>query len=194
MKKITLEKVVRVVTLAPLLALLSLTILLVARPEAYNSAFDYALAVFFLTVLPLLAYPIQPLVPRFRDKGRDGQRQLAIVVAVIGYVAGIIFAVALKMTAQMILMFLTYLLSGVLVVLFNNVLKVKASGHACGVAGPIAYLTYFLGAEALWGVIILAFVYWASLKMERHTWSELFVGTTLPVAALAIAAWIVRIF
>ena len=44
---------------------------------------------------------------------------------------------------------------------------------------------WFFGLRALWGLAVLALVYWASLKMRRHTLPELVWGTALPVAAMA---------
>ena len=69
--------------------------------------------------------------------------------------------------------------------------KIKASGHACGVAGPIFSLIYFLGPWVLLGLLLLAAVYWASLSMKRHDKSELLIGSTVPTYAFLLAFLIV---
>ena len=87
-----IAKIVRVATLAPIIALIAATIMFVCKPEIFGDAATYILTLVFLTVLPLLAYPLQPVFPAFRDKGRSGQRTLAMIMAVVGYILGIIFA------------------------------------------------------------------------------------------------------
>ena len=89
-------KCVRVLTLAPIMAFLLLTIFFISDKtgEIFRGWWDFAAAAAFLVVMPLLAYPCQPLFPRFRDAGRSGQRALAIIFAVVGYIAGAVFAAA----------------------------------------------------------------------------------------------------
>ncbi len=183
-KSLSLPQIVRVLTLAPVMALLALSLLYAHRQELFRSVCDYLAALLFLTVFPLLAYPLQPLLPRFRGEGRKGQRTLAIVMAVLGYLLGIACALAMRVTRGLLMIYLGYLLAGTLIALFNRALGIRASGHACGVAGPIAYLYVFFGPRALWGLIVLALVYWASLEMKRHTLSQLLWGSALPVAAV----------
>ena len=52
------------------MALVSLTLLYVYRPAMFGGAPHYAMALLFLTVFPLLAYPLQPFLPKFRGAGR----------------------------------------------------------------------------------------------------------------------------
>lgn len=192
-QKINLSKIIRIITVAPLMALIALSILFVCKPSIYGGTSNYILTLLFLTLLPLMAYPLQPVAPHFKDKGRAGQRYLAIVMAVVGYIAGTIFALIKKTPKELLLIFLTYLFSGVFIVIFNKVIKIKASGHACGVSGPVAYMTYFIGPAALLGLPIIAVVFWASLKTKRHTLSQLICGSVLPVAALFLSILILSI-
>lgn len=182
-----LPKCIRVLTLAPEMALAALTLLFVYRPAMFAGALDYAMALLFLTVFPLLAYPLQPLLPKFRDAGRRGQRRLAIIMAVAGYLFGILYALFAHVSRELLLVYLGYLLSGALIALFNRTFAIRASGHACGVAGPVAFLYVFFGPRALWGLVVLALVYWASLRMKRHTVSQLLWGSVLPVGAVRLA-------
>ncbi len=191
MKKICYA--VRILTVAPVVAIATFSILHFVSPQITGSTLNYILGIAFIAIFPLLAYPLQPILPYFKKKGRDGQRNLAIYMSVFGYVAGIIFAFALRMPDKMQALFLTYFISGILIFIFNKVLKIKASGHACGVAGPIAFLTYIYGPIALLGLPLLALVYWASLRMDRHKISELVVGTAIPIAAMLISILFVSI-
>lgn len=177
-------KLVRTFTLAPIMALIALSILLGLTTDVFASFWQYALAVVFLVVLPILAYPLQPVIPAYKTKGREGQRQLAIVMAVVGYIGGIVVALFGQVPEKLKIIYFTYFISGILIMIFNKILHIKASGHSCGVVGPMAILVYCIGPLALTGVVILIAVYWASLKMERHTISQLFWGSVIPVVAL----------
>ena len=180
-------KTIRILTLAPVLAAVSLLLLFRLCPDIFsNGCSDLGWSLFFLGIMPLLGYPLQPFLPHFKNKGRDGQRHLAILMAVAGYLSGFLYTRIVPTTWHLLLIFLEYLISGALILLFNKGLKIKASGHACGVAGPLCYLCYFIGYKALWAIPVIFLVYWSSLKMKRHTWSELILGTFIPIVALAV--------
>lgn len=183
----------RILTVAPIIAIITFSILHFVSPEITSSTLNYILAIVFIAILPLMAYPIQPIVPYFKDRGRDGQRWLAICMSIFGYIGGIIFAFALNMPDKMQALFLTYFISGVLIFVFNKVFKIKASGHACGVAGPIAFLVYIYGPIALLGLPLLALVFWSSLGMGRHKTGELVVGSVIPIAAMLVSILFVSI-
>jgi hypothetical protein len=180
-------QITRIITVAPIMAWGALSILYGVRPDIFKEFSYYLLSVLFLTVLPLSAYPLQPFVPGFRHKGREGQRNLAIVTAVLGYLCSIVSARCLHMPKTVWLIYLTYFISGIGILFFNKMLKVRASGHACGVAGPISLLVYFIGVKALWGIALLITVYWACLKMKRHTVAQLLWGSAIPLCALYMA-------
>lgn len=186
-EKPRLSRVIRVITIAPVMALLLLLALYITRPQYFGGLLNFLLAVLFLSVFPVLAYPIQPLVPGFRRKGREGQRSLAIWMSGIGYLLGIITAAFMAVPRQMWLIYLTYFLCGLLIILFNKVFKVKASGHMCGIAGPLFASVCLIGPLAAFGLIIWAVVYRASRRMQRHSNLELLIGTAIPALSLLIA-------
>ncbi len=179
------DKAVRVVTAPPFMGALLLTLIFCFGKGSFGHVYQYITALVFLCVLPLLGYPLQKVVPFFKDKGRDGQRNLAIITANAGYILGIVFAFATAAPFLVTALYLTYFFSGLLIILFNKGLNIKASGHACGISGPVAFLFYVFGFPALSGLAVIALVYISSLKMGRHTLSELTVGSVLPVIALA---------
>lgn len=191
MFKTHLAKFIRIITVAPVMALILLGTLFAARNGIFGTTLNLILAIVFLVILPLLAYPVQPLIPYFRDKGREGQRSLAMWMASLGYILGLVSALFLPISDSLLIIYLTYLFSGVSLVLLNKVFKIKASGHACGVAGPIVCLIYFIGPWVMFGLFVLAAVYWASLNMNRHDKSELLIGTTVPTYAFLLAFLIV---
>lgn len=178
---------VRKLTVAPVLALLMLAALGALRPGVFGTAAAFCCAVAFLCVLPLLAYPLQRFFPRFRDKGREGQRTLAMLFAVAGYILGLLTGLIMGAPAGLMTIYAEYLLSGALIVVFNKLLRVRLSGHACGVSAPILLLARF----DLWytvpvGCVLTVLVYIASIRTGRHSLSQLMGGSLVPIAALLL--------
>lgn len=182
-----LAKTIRILTLAPLMALETLILLRLSRPQLFRGTWDLAFPILFLTILPLLAYPLQYCIPPLRRKGREMQRKLAILLAVVGYFGGAIWAVVSGAAAWLQVLMLTYLISGALIALFNRLLHIRASGHACGVSGPVLYLLGLLGGKALWGLLLMPLLWWASRVLKRHTGGQLLWGSALSAAALVLA-------
>lgn len=180
-------KIIREITIAPIMAFVMLSVLYWYNPSLLGGLKFYLLPVFFLTILPISAYPLQRFIPKYKNEGREGQRNLAIVMAVLGYILSIISMLIFGATKAMQIIYITYFISGILVLIANKLLKVRASGHAAGATAPIAILIYFTGVKGIYGGFVLALVYWASIKMKRHTFFELIFGSIIAVAALAIA-------
>jgi hypothetical protein len=181
-----LAKFVRVISVAPIMALPLLLILYFKEPAFYGNIINLILSIFFLTVLPLLAYPLQPLFKKYKDGGREGQRSLAIIFAVAGYVFGCISAAIFSAPLNVWIIYIAYLLSGALVMLINKVFHFKASGHACGITGPSLLLLYFGQPWGYIGAAVLLLAWLSSLYMKRHTTMQFIAGALLPVAALII--------
>ncbi|MPM29980.1 hypothetical protein SDC9_76522 [bioreactor metagenome] len=181
-----LSQIIRIVTVAPVIAFLMLLILFLQNAALFGSPVHFLLAILFLTIFPLLAYPLQPFFKKYKGKGREGQRALAINFAVAGYIGGCLSAIFWDAPKSVRIIYLTYLLSGVLILLSTKLLHFKASGHACGVAGPCAFLLYFGEPLGFFGIPILALAWLSSLSMKRHTAAQLLGGTLIPIIALGI--------
>ncbi len=173
------DYIVRVLSVAPLLAAIMLTVLFFSRPELFSAWYTYALMMATLGVLPLLAYPLQRFIPKFKDGGRKAQRTLAMIFAVVGYVICALILLILKGTAAEWLISLTYLISGILILVINKVFKIHASGHGCGIIGPIPILLILQSfiAAAIYAVSAI-FVCISSVRSKRHTIPE-FIGGAL---------------
>jgi len=50
-----------------------------------------------------------------------------------------------QITTELLLVFIVYFLSYLALLAFNKVVKFRASGHTCGLVGPITLLIYFVG-------------------------------------------------
>ena len=178
-------KITRILTLAPLLAIFSLTAIALMKNGVFPTVWHYIYTVAFLGILPLLAYPAQKITPYFKDKGRSGQRLLAMIFAVAGYVLSVVVNIFTSCTADMWLISLEYLISGVLILFFNKVLKIKISAHGCGSAGPIFLLLYFgLIVPALIMGVITVLAYVSSIKAKHHTVPQLVGGSAVSILLL----------
>lgn len=202
-----LAEAVRIVTAPPLMALV---LLLCLRGAGYFPGASLGLGILFLTVLPILAYPVWFLVPALHKGAfvagrsqcggaeasvpalssgwRSSQRKLAIVFSVVGYIAGAAYCLLAHVGRMESIVFLTYLLSGAFIAVTSKAMKFNSSGHACGVAGPIAVLAYTRGPLWLLGLLVLAAVFWSSLLKKRHTLPQLLAGAAS--SPLAMCFWL----
>ena len=171
-----LAKIIRIITIPPVLAAaLAITLFSYDAALIGSTAQFYAL-LFFLTILPALAYFLQPFLPLYRDKGRAGQRKLAFIASAAGYSCGLIFALVTSATKTVRMIYWTYFVSVLMLTVFNKATPWRASGHACGVVGPISLMVSFIGPQTLPVVLVFALMAWASLRTKRHTPVELILG------------------
>ena len=116
-------KIIRIITVAPLAAALAVTLLFLHGGFFANGA-NFAAAIISLTVFPLLAYPVSLI--KKGDERRRFQRSLAIVLAVAGYIGGLLFSLAANAADGERVLYLTYLLSGVAIAFSSFLLKKKS--------------------------------------------------------------------
>ena len=183
--KLKIAKVIRVLTVPPVLAAILCTLFYFLYDGAFASLTHYLAALFFLTVLPFLAYPVAAMIPPLRRKGRNGQRNLALVFSVVGYICGFLFALLCGGAAVEKVLLGTYLICGCTLALCTC-LHFKASGHTCGCSGPIATLSIFISPWFLLGYLLMTPVIWSSIRMKRHTPFQLLIGSMIPIIAMLI--------
>ena len=178
-------KIVRMITLAPVLAAFSISMIGLFCSDVFPTVWHFVYMMLYLGVLPLLAYPLQSVTPHFKDKGRDGQRTLAMLFAVAGYILCLCTNILASASRGMWIICLEYLLSGVLILVFNKGLHIKLSAHGCGSAGPIFLLLYFgLYVPAVLMAALTVFAYVASVKAKHHTVPQLIGGSVVSVSLL----------
>ena len=188
---LTLAHIVRIVCVPPVMVGILLVLLYTLRDDVIASAVGMAVSLLGLTVLPVLAYPVAALIPATRKKGREGQRSMAMYFSVVGYVAVFVFGLVAGVGTGLMHIYAGYLFSVVIILIGNKVFKVRISGHACSVSGPMVYSAYFLG---IWGIIVgiicWAVILWASLVMKRHTFREFVLGTLTCLLSFAVS-WLI---
>lgn len=173
-----IAKAVRVISIPPLL-IGTLLIALYFQPiGVFSSPRSLIVSLVFLAVIPSLAYLVWALVPTWRKEGRKSQRKLAFVFSLAGYFGGVLYAILADVSRGLAVIFFTYFVSVVVLTLINKFTKLHASGHGCGVTGPLLLPAYFI--HPLWSLpcfLMLGVVYLSSLLLKRHTLKELLAGS-----------------
>lgn len=181
-------KIIRVITIPPIMVTGMILILHFAKTGVFHTSLDAVMAIVTLGILPVLAYPMQKIIPKLNAKGRDGQRSLAFVMSIIGYTISVIYGLIMKSGKETMLIFLTYFFSVIILTFFNKVVHVKASGHACSITAPLVFLVYFIGVKTILPcILIAALVVWSSLQLKRHTVKELTMGAVSCLIAFLVA-------
>lgn len=187
-----LSKIIRVVTAPAILAVLVAAVLCFER-EAGEPFYEYFLFALFIGIIPILSYPICRLIPKLREKGRDFERKMSFVTSVIGYTAGFVYALIAPVPRTLLVAYVSYFASVVILTFFNKVVKVRASGHACGIFGPLLLVVLLCGLKYLAPcVLILAGVVFSSLYLKRHTVTELVFGA-LSSGIPVLVSWLLLI-
>ena len=141
-------KLIRILTIPPVMVTVLFLILYYNKRELFSGASELAVMIVLLGLFPVLAYPIQSIIPKWRNGGRECQRKLAFIMSIIGYTAAFAWFFFYKAGQEILLICSTYFLS-VVILAVCNLLHFKASGHACSVTGPFVLLLYFMGRKLL---------------------------------------------
>jgi len=183
-----LAKILRVASAPPLMAAGIVALLARTTDTIFRTPTEALLTLLFLAVVPLFAYPLSFILPRVHKRGRDGQRDLAFGLSVAGYASGWLYGYLSHASPALTAIFAAYLFSVLLLLIFNKLLFVRASGHASSITGPVLLALWFVGGLAVpAGLLVYAAVFWASVYAGRHTRAEFLTGTGLCAAATAIA-------
>lgn len=177
-----IAKVVSIITVVPLISVLVLSWMWLDNPAYFAGNINwYYISLALLTLVPLSAYLFKYVIPSIRVQGRDGERKLAFIMAIVGYIAGVLACQIFNGPWIVCILFWTYFISGFILLLFNRYTNIKASGHACGLAGPTAFLIYLVGNSSWFIALLIPAVFWARLKLDRHDMSELFMGSLIGI-------------
>ena len=176
----TAEKLMRILTLPPLVAVLTAAMLWAG---AGLSRGEFLASVLFLGLVPLLAYPLWELFPNREDR-RSGQRTYALYCSVAGYAAGFVCSLVGQHSLEFRVLFASYVLSVLVLIVLSKLARFKVSGHACSATAPLVMTVWKLGPSLLpLGLVILFAVYYSSLRLGRHTFAQLLAGSSVSLAA-----------
>lgn len=149
-------------------------------PGDPNRLGGFLWTVVFLTLVPLCSLFFY-IPGKVKDQAVINRRQrvASFVFMIISYPAG--YAVLHSIQAPKIYqaLALTYTLVTVGLIFFNLLLHYKASGHAAGVAGPVAAMIYLFGLIAAPLLALLPLVSWARVRAKGHNTWQTVVGAIL---------------
>ncbi len=169
---------VRIISVPPVMVAALILLLFTLRDDVFAATSEMLVSMTCLAVLPILVYPVSAVIPAIRKTGRDGQRSLAMYVSTAGYLAVFVYGLVAPVGRNLMLVYIGYFLSVIIILFSNKVFRIRVSGHACSVSGPLVYTAYFLG---VWGLVVCVVlwggIFWASLRMRRHTVQEFLLGT-----------------
>ena len=181
------DKIIRVITVTPVVTIGMLLTLFVLRPKIFPNMFYLVLTFFFLSVMTLIAYPLQKILPGWKEKGRDGQRMFALYLGTVGYLLGFMVNLIIPSTKGLDVIYGIYALSVVILFVFNKLIKIKASGHIGGLTCIMLLFVYFvLYIPAFIVGLIMVPVIVSSIRMKRHTPKEFLCGAICAVVAMGV--------
>jgi hypothetical protein len=131
----------------------------------------------FFPFLPVLYYYRKNVVDL--DISKKEMRTPFFVIAAAFYsIAAVIFFVT--NTAIIFLLALSYASVTMILLLVNRFWKVSV--HSAGVTGPIFALIFVFGFMVLPLSLMIVLVSWSRIKLKKHTFTQTFVGSLIPIA------------
>ena len=171
-------KLIRFITVPPIIVTLELLLLLFFE-NVFPQLLDFWLALFFLAIVPSLAYPLQKIVPSWRKKGQKMQRKLAFVLSPVGYISAVVCSIVRDAIPNLLYISVVYLVSVVMLIAMNKLTPWHASGHGCVLCGSVFLPCLFMGWIAfIPGALFFAAAFWASVYLKRHTVREFLLGAS----------------
>lgn len=156
-----------------------------------NRLGGYAWTLLFLTLIPLCSLFFY-IPGKLRDKARIIKRQriASFVFMIVSYPIGFLILRLTHAPRIFEAMAVSYTFVTLGLIIFNFVLRYKASGHAAGVAGPVAALIYLYGLIATPFLALIPITTWARVSAKGHDTWQTVVGALLSFAITALVLWI----
>jgi hypothetical protein len=153
------------------------------------------LAGFGWTLLFLSLIPLCSLFFYIPGKVKDWpkiirrQRIASFVFMIISYPIGFVILTLTHAPRIYQAIAVTYTLVTLGLIIFNLILRLKASGHAAGVAGPIGAMIYLYGLIATPLIALLPLVTWARIAAKGHNIWQTVVGAMLSIVITLSVLW-----
>jgi hypothetical protein len=147
------------------------------------------------TMLFLSIIPLGSLFFYIPGKLRDWpavikrQRIASFVFMIISYPVGFLVLRLLNAPKIFEAIAVNYTLVTLGLIIFNLILRYKASGHAAGVAGPVAAMIYLYGLIAVPLIALLPLTTFARVMAKGHDVWQTVVGALLSLAITASVLW-----
>lgn len=175
----------------PILSGVLLTFLFFKLPsDLPNRLAGFGWALLFLSLIPLgsLFFYIPGKV---REKAKIIRRQriASFVFMIVSYPLGFLVLWLTDAPDIYEAIAVTYTLVTLGLILFNFVLRYRASGHAAGVAGPVGALIYLFGLVATPLLALIPLTTWARVSAKGHDVWQTVVGALLSLGIAGLVLW-----
>ncbi len=155
-----------------------------------NRLAGYGWTLVFLSLIPLCSLFFY-IPGKIRDWPKIFKRQriASFVFMIVSYPVGFLILYLTHAPKIYQAIAVTYTLVTLGLIVFNLLLRFKASGHAAGVAGPVGAMIYLYGLIAAPLVALLPLVTWARLAAKGHDVWQTVVGALLSLAITIGVLW-----
>lgn len=155
-----------------------------------NRLAGFGWALLFLSLVPLgsLFFYIPGKV---QEKARVIKRQriASFVFMIVSYPVGFLVLWLTHAPDIYEAIAVTYTLVTLGLIVLNFLLRYKASGHAAGVAGPVAALIYLFGLIAAPLLALIPLTTWARVSAKGHDVWQTVIGALLSLGITALVLW-----
>ena len=148
-----------------------------------NRLVGFGWALTFISLIPLAS-----LLFYIPGKAKDWtkiikrQRTASFVLMIISYPIGFIVLKLIDAPRIFEAIAVNYTLITLGLIIFNLILRYKASGHAAGVAGPVAAMFYFFGIPAAPLATLIPLTIYARIAAKGHDLWQLIVGAVMSIS------------
>lgn len=165
----------------PVLSGLLVTYLYFRLPQGEPNALSgFLWALLFISLIPLCSlFFYIPVHNEETQKTVHRQRVASFVFMLVSYPIGWLVLAQTQAPRIFTAVAATYTFVTLGLVIFNLLLRYKASGHAAGVSGPVATMIYIYGIIATPLLVLLPLVTWSRLAAKGHSFWQTVVGATL---------------
>lgn len=152
----------------------------------------YVVTLLFLSLIPLCSLFFYIPFRRAASKAIDWakiirrQRLASFVLMIISYPIGFVIIKAMRGPRIFEVLLISYTLVTLGLIIFNGIIRYKASGHAAGVAGPVTALVYLYGLVAAPLLLLIPLVTTARVMAKGHNVGQMIVGSSLSAAVTVI--------
>jgi membrane-associated phospholipid phosphatase len=149
------------------------------------------IATIFGFILPIVLFVI------LKNKGRiidvdasiKEERTLPFFIAIIFYVIGLILMLYFKLNIITIAFWFCYISNTLITIVINHYWKISA--HSMGASGPFASLFFAIGFWAFLFLPIVLVVGWSRIKLNCHTFSQVFAGFIIAFFSTLIQMYLI---
>ena len=168
----------------PLLSGALVTIIFFKLPtDIPNRMTGFGWALTFISLIPLASLLFY-IPGKVKDWAKiiKRQRTASFVLMIISYPIGFIVLKLINAPRIFEAIAVNYTLITLGPIIFNSILRYKASGHAAGVAGPVAAMFYFFGLPAAPLAALIPLTIYARIATKGHDLWQLIVGAVMSIS------------